>query len=205
MKVTKLGGVGYASSCYYVTDDAGENAVVIDPSVPPASLPPRADGRQARLTAILLTHAHYDHMLALDAWRTPEVPVCVPRGDAVGFSDPDYNVSGPVFGVPTTFSPPDRLLSEGDEIPLGDEILTVLLTPGHTAGGCMYRGEGVLFTGDTIFADGAIGRTDVSGGSFTALMQSIERVLSLPRDTVLYPGHGRPTTVGNECAMHGLI
>ena len=203
MHVRNLHVGGYASNCYLVTDDTDTYSVVIDPSVPP---PTRFDGRPAgtHLVAILLTHTHYDHMLALEAWRALGAPVCVPGGDVIGFSDPCYNVSATVFGEPTVFRQPDRLLDDGDIVVFGTSSLTMLETPGHTAGGGSYYGEGNLFCGDTLFANGGIGRQDVSGGALAPILTSLRKLLALPADTVIYPGHGEITTVARERLMHGL-
>lgn len=203
MRVRNLYTGGYASCCYFLMDDAGGFAVVIDPSVPPPLSAGALPGGVI-LSAILLTHTHFDHMLALESWRALGAPVCVPEQDAVGMTDLRYNVSATLFGAPTAFPPPDRLLRDGDKIAFGDSVLTVLDTPGHTAGGVSYFGDGKLFCGDTLFANGGIGRQDVSGGSAVAICASIDRLLSLPPETVIYPGHGGTTTVARERMIHGL-
>ncbi len=198
MKIHNLFHGGYASNCYYLTDDSERYAVVIDPSVPPSEM--RFHSR-AELCAVLLTHTHFDHMIALEAWRATGAPVLVPRADSQGLNDPAYNVSR-LFGVLATYPQADRLLGEGDEIVFGDEKLMVWMTPGHTQGSCCYLGEGIVFTGDTIFADGGIGRYDFPGASYDRLMQSLDRLLSLDPDTELYPGHGAPTRVSYERRLH---
>lgn len=101
------------------------------------------------------------------------------------------------FRVPT-LAPPDRLLTEGDEVTVGEGRMRVFHTPGHTPGGICLFGEGVAFVGDTLFA-GSVGRTDLPGGSYEVLLASIRsRLLSLPDETAVYPGHGSPTTIGEE-------
>lgn len=202
MHIRNLYADGYASNCYLVTDDTDAYSVVIDPSVPPPPLFDRSPNE--KLVAILLTHTHYDHMLALEAWRALGAPVCVPAGDAIGFRDPYYNVSATVFDEPTVFRQPDRLLHEGDTITFGTSSLTMLDTPGHTAGGGSYYGGGNLFCGDTLFANGGIGRQDVSGGALAPILTSLRKLLALPADTVVYPGHGETTTVARERLIHGL-
>ena len=203
MRVLNLYAGGYASCCYYLTDDSGCFSVVIDPSAPPPLSAGALPGG-ASLSAVLLTHTHFDHMLALESWRALGAPVCVPESDAVGLTDPHYNVSATFFDAPTVFAPPDRLLHDGETIVFGDSLLTVVGTPGHTAGGVSYLGDGKLFCGDTLFANGGVGRQDVSGGSEDAICTSIVRLLSLPLETVIYPGHGGMTTVAAERMIHGL-
>ena len=203
MRVQNLYAGGFASCCYFLTDGTGCFSVVIDPSVPP-SLSAGALPGGVRLSAILLTHAHFDHMLALDSWRALGAPVLVSEGDMSGLTDPNYNVSATLFGAPTVFAPPDKLVWDGDRICFGDSSLTVLGTPGHTAGGVSYFGDGKLFCGDTLFAGGGVGRQDVSGGSAEAIRTSVRRILSLPPETVIYPGHGGVTTVARERKYYGL-
>jgi glyoxylase-like metal-dependent hydrolase (beta-lactamase superfamily II) len=115
-------------------------------------------------------------------------------------SDPQLNGSL-YFGQPVTAPAPDRLLKDGDEVRVGNLTFKVIHTPGHTPGGCCFylpEDGGHLFAGDTLFA-GSIGRTDLAGGDFTALMESIKgRLLTLPPDTVVYPGHGPTTSIGDE-------
>lgn len=203
MRVQNLYAGGYASCCYFLTDGTGCFSVVIDPSVPPPLSAGALPGG-VHLSAILLTHAHFDHMLALDSWRALGAPVCVSDADMVGLTDSRYNVSATLFGVPTVFAPADRLLVDGDRIVFGDSSLTVLFTSGHTAGGVSYFGDEKVFCGDTLFAGGGIGRQDVSGGSAEAISASVRRILSLPPETVIYPGHGGVTTVARERMFHGL-
>jgi glyoxylase-like metal-dependent hydrolase (beta-lactamase superfamily II) len=94
--------------------------------------------------------------------------------------------------------PPDRLLEDGDSIEVGDFHFSVLHTPGHTPGGICLLGEGVMFSGDTLFNYG-IGRTDLPGGNYSQLMDSIKtKLMTLPDKTVVYPGHGPETTIGAE-------
>ena len=93
---------------------------------------------------------------------------------------------------------PDRVLRDGDVIEVSDLKFTVLHTPGHTPGGISLLGDGVVFSGDTLFNYG-IGRTDMSGGDYATLMNSImTKLMALPDDTIVYPGHGPSTTVGDE-------
>ncbi len=198
MKIHNLFCGGYASNCYYVTDNSGKYAVIIDPSVSPDKVKANT---QAEICAVLLTHTHYDHMMYLNEWRATGVPLAVSKVDAYGLGDARYNASS-LFGFSTTYEAADRLLSDGDTILFGDEELHVIMTPGHTAGGCCYYAEGVLFSGDTLFAEGGIGRYDLPGGSYVMLEDSLAKILSLPADTQVYPGHGGPTRIEAERRYH---
>ncbi len=199
MKIHNLFHGGWSSNCYYVTDDSESYAVVIDPSVAPENM---SFPTKAKLCAVLLTHAHYDHMMELDAWRAFGAPVMVSRADAVGLSSVAYNAAF-LFGQEATYAPADRLLADGDTIVFGDEELKVVMTPGHTTGSCCFVSPGVLFSGDTMFAQGGIGRFDLQGGSYDALKASLDMLLSLEPATQVYPGHGICTTIADERLYHG--
>ena len=194
MRVHCLYRGGYASNCYLVTDSEGSHGVIIDPSAPiPSELL-----KTTAVDAILLTHGHYDHMLRLADWKAAtDAPIFIGRADAAFLTDPALNVSS-LFGTAYVGPTPDKLLDEGDVISFGTDQLTVLQTPGHTPGGLCYYGDGMLFCGDTVFADGGLGRTDLPGGSFSSLLTSRKRIFSLPEDTILYPGHGRTTVIAQE-------
>ncbi len=198
MKIQNLFCGGWASNCYYVTDDSGENAVVIDPSMSPNCLPKDA---KAKIHAVLLTHTHYDHIMALNAWRKMGIPVMVSESDAIGLSDANYNVSL-MFGRNETYLPADKILRCGDAVTFGSESLTMIATPGHTAGSCCFYTRGILFSGDTMFARGGIGRFDLPSGSYGMLLQSLDKILAYDPDTVVYPGHGEPTTIAVERNFH---
>ena len=100
---------------------------------------------------------------------------------------------------------PTRLLQDGETIEIGKLSFTVLHTPGHTPGGICLLGDGVLFSGDTLFA-GSIGRTDLPGGDYGVLLRSLrERILTLPDETVVCPGHGQRTTIGRERQMNPFL
>ena len=154
---------------------------------------------------LINTHGHADHIFAnaLLKKRWPSMAIAVGAADAPMFSSPLRNLSALI--AQWTKSPkPDRLLSGGDRIDLGSMHLEVIATPGHTPGGIsLYAPQGpdgppVVFTGDALFA-GGIGRTDLPGMNHTTLLKSIrEHLLTLPPDTIVYPGHGPPTTIGEE-------
>ncbi len=195
---------GYGSMCYLVTDAKRETAVVIDPSISPSAVRQRA-GTLPVVTAILLTHGHFDHVLALDAWREETgAPVLIGAPDGTMLTDPGLSCYRSFLSRETTHAPAERLLSEGERIPLGEETLAVMMTPGHTAGSCVYVTDGAVFTGDTVFAYGGYGRYDLPSGSAAHLIKSIHKILSLPEDYRVYPGHGCDTTIGAERPYHAF-
>ena len=203
MKIERYGDYGMAANCYLLTDDAETVAVVVDPSVPYADLLSRRGRAIPPITAVLLTHAHYDHMIAIEDWRA-RAPLALHRSDAPALGDPDLNVYR-MFGVAENgTSPAERLLDEGDVITVGKETLTVLHTPGHTPGSVCYAAGNLLLTGDTLFA-GTIGRTDLPGGQEEAMRRSLGRLFALDADILLYPGHGPQTSIEREMKYNPYV
>lgn len=196
MKVYSLCSASFASVCYFLTDDEEKEAVIIDPSASPDAVAAGFGRALPPVSRILLTHAHFDHMLALDAWREKTgAPVLVHPEDAGAFSDSRRNAYRLFFGGDMVFSPPDGSLSSGENIPLGRETLRVLHTPGHTPGSCVFDSGANLFTGDTLFAGGDFGRTDLPGGNAKTLARSLRLLLALPGERRVFPGHGEQTSL----------
>ena len=196
MKIERYGDTGMAANCYLLTDDRETAAVIVDPSVSYRELLAARGRPLPPLTAVLLTHAHYDHMIAIEEWRGL-APLALHRADAPALGNPVLNVYR-MFGVQENgTSPAERLLEEGDVITVGAETLTVLHTPGHTPGSVCYRAKDLLLSGDTLFA-GTIGRTDLPGGQEDAMRHSLGRLFALDGQIALYPGHGPQTTVERE-------
>ena len=155
---------------------------------------------RAKVEAIVLTHAHIDHCFGASVVREATGAHVLMHEQEVEIGG-DLKELGDLLELDVAgYEParPDRLLRDGDAIAVGDKFLKVLHTPGHTPGGICLLGDGVLFSGDTLFA-GSVGRTDLPGGDWEVLMDSIHsRLLTLPDDLVVYPGHRSPTTIGDE-------
>ncbi len=202
-RIVQFDGRGIGSNCYLFSDDECENAVVIDPSASPETTAHLFGHVTPIIRAILLTHAHADHMLALKKWKEETgAPVLIGRYDKYAVNDPMANVAD-LLGLPSgDFGEADRGLEDGEVIAVGREKLRVLYTPGHTAGSVCYLSSDALFSGDTIFSLGGVGRTDFFGGSEESLADSVKRILSLPPTVTVYPGHGRKTTVALERIYH---
>lgn len=184
---------GYVISC------AGTRAcILVDPGASVARMLEAVETGRLSVEAIVLTHAHIDHVEGVAAARrvTP-APVWLHRSDQEMYEA--IPIQAQWFGVQVE-SPPavDRHFDDGDMIVFGDCSLTVRFTPGHAPGHVILVGDGMAVVGDCVF-NGSIGRTDLPGGDLQTLMRSIrEKILTLPDETVLYPGHGPETTVGHE-------
>lgn len=179
---------------YVVGLPGGEKCVLIDPGAERATVEGAVCGRE--VTAVLLTHAHFDHMLYALPWLKEGVKLYVHREDAPAVTDPDWNLSGMV-GVQLRLPEPDVQLAEGDIFEEAGISFTVLHTPGHTKGSVCYQVGGTLFSGDTMFYQ-SYGRVDLPGGNNMQMAMSLKRLLKLDDQTVVYPGHGMRTKIGWE-------
>lgn len=179
---------------YVVGPGGGQECLLIDPGAEFASVEGAVCGRT--VTAVLLTHAHFDHMLFARPWLERGAKLYVHELDAPALADPELNVSG-VIGAKLTLPQADVLLREGDVVREAGLELTVLHTPGHTPGGVCYQAGDVLFSGDTMFY-GSYGRVDLPGGNNMQMAMSLKRLLALPKETVAYPGHGMKTKIAWE-------
>lgn len=199
MKIECYGGQGYEANCYLLIDETGEHALVLDPSVDMQTVFRQRGSSLPHIEAILLTHAHFDHMLGVDSFRRQtSAPLAIHMADAPALGDPDKNVYRLFTGHDGGTAPAERLLREGDRVALGEESLTVMHTPGHTPGSICLYAPGLLFSGDTLFAGGDIGRSDLPGGREEELLVSLQLLAKLPPHTRVYPGHGPQTTIEHE-------
>ena len=183
------------TNCYLISTDRA--AVVIDPGFKTEITADflKANGGKARM--ILITHAHLDHIGGAEALRDETgVEIGIGELDAPALRDTEFNLSDKFHAHIAPFSA-DRTFCDGEKFSVGDIDFEVILTPGHTVGGVSYLSGESLFSGDTLFA-GAVGRTDMPGGSLKALKKSLKRLIALPEETKVYPGHGDFTTVGYE-------
>ena len=198
----------FATNCYIVGSEASKQGIIIDPGDEAEAILGRVADLELDIKLIILTHGHIDHVGALKAVKeTSGAEMAIHADDAKslrglrGFLQ-SVLVPGLSYPVPP---PPERLLQDGDSLDVSDLHFKVLHTPGHTPGGICLLGEGVVFSGDTLFNYG-IGRTDLPGGSYHRLMESIRtRLLVLPDNTIVYPGHGPETTVGAERAGNPFL
>jgi hydroxyacylglutathione hydrolase len=190
----------YQSNCYLVGSEKTKRCIVIDPGDEGEEILNAV--REAGLTVamIVLTHAHIDHVSALSTVKKETgAPFSIHESEKAIFSSVLKRIQPPLSPESAeALSQPDRLLKDGDSIDVDDLHFTVIHTPGHTPGGICLMGHGIVFTGDTLFYYG-IGRTDFPGGSTATLMKSLrDRLMTLPDETIVYPGHGPATAIGKE-------
>lgn len=187
----------FASNCYILGDESTSEAVIIDPGAEANCILQRINDLGLKVKFIVLTHGHIDHVGAVkEVKEATGAEVAVHSHDAPSLSS---ERPSSIFGF--SFPPPplpDRLLKEDDTLILGSHQLKVIHTPGHTPGGICLLGEGIVFTGDTLFCLG-IGRTDLGGGNYDQLINGIrDKLMVLPDSTIVYPGHGPQSTIGRE-------
>lgn len=198
MKVLTLKTGYMAANAYIVYTENKPEAVIIDPGDDIELIMDLIKEHELKLEKILLTHGHFDHIGAVkDLKERTGAQVAIHKQEADFLTDPNKNLSY-IINRQIVQDPADIFLEDGDMIRVADMEFKVLHTPGHTEGGVCYKLGKVLFTGDTLF-EGSVGRTDLSGGSYEQLMSSIrEKLLVLDDDHLVYPGHGRQTTIGRE-------
>lgn len=193
-----LGGV--STNCYLVYNHSTKKAVIIDPADNGAYILQKCRELEVTPEAILLTHGHFDHILAAeDICRAFHCKVYAGRNEDRMLQDPSLNLTG-TLGTEQMTVNADYLVRDGELLHLIGFEWKVLETPGHTEGSVCYyvEKEGVLISGDTLFAE-SLGRTDLPTGSVQKIIASItEKLLVLPEDTMVYPGHGEQTTIAHE-------
>ena len=195
----------WETNCWVVAPDRGEQCVVIDPGYgAEGPLDEILAENRLQPVAVLLTHGHIDHMWSVTpVCDAKDVPALIHPADRSMLADPasQFGVppGTPIMGRLDWAEPSDvRDLVDGETVAFAGLDLRVDLTPGHTRGSVTFTSDGEFFSGDLLFA-GSIGRTDLPGGSFEQMAESLARVpLALPDETIVRPGHGPQTTIGRE-------
>jgi len=195
------------TNCYIITDTNTNEGIILDPGDEADFLIQKISDLEIIPTQIIATHCHFDHVMAVNelklAFNIPflcnkkDVPLLSwMRKSAVHFTGFDP-------GPPPI---PDKFLTNGQKLKIADRKLKVISTPGHTPGSIsLYqKDKGVVFSGDTIFANGAIGRWDFPYANKKLLLKSVNKILSLPKNTTIYPGHGEPSIIAKERKNHDL-
>lgn len=198
MEILRLAAGIYAANCYIVYSTSTMEGVIIDPGGDADDIINTIEENDIKVVGIILTHGHADHIGGLnDLKEKYNVDIMIHEDDSEMLKDADINLSN-AMPMKTVEVKADRLLKDGDKIAIGDKEMLVIHTPGHTKGGICLKIDGNIITGDTIF-HGSIGRTDLYGGDFDSIIDSIKsKVLIYDDQVVLYPGHGAPSTIGYE-------
>ncbi|HEV8150092.1 MAG TPA: MBL fold metallo-hydrolase [Gemmatimonadales bacterium] len=188
----------FAQNCYLAYDPQHPEAVLIDPGEEPERFLAAAAQQGRRISAIWLTHAHLDHILGVgEIHAATGAPIALHPGDRELYDG--LPQQGLWMDLRLTRPPPPAAeLVHGQRLTIGSIAIEVRHVPGHSPGHVCFVAPGAVLSGDVLF-EGSIGRTDLPGGDFDSLIASIRReLLSLPDDTVVYPGHGAATTIGRE-------
>jgi glyoxylase-like metal-dependent hydrolase (beta-lactamase superfamily II) len=191
----------FAVFAYLLGEDSGGPGVVIDPAGDADPIISAADQNKITIQYILNTHAHVDHVMGNEEMKQKTgAQIIIHEKDAPALTRIPMSMLSMFGGRPSP--PADRIVKDGDSIQVGNLALQVLHTPGHSPGAICIYVDGVVFTGDTLFV-GGVGRTDLPGGSWPIMLRSIQtKLLTLPDETVVFPGHNygaTPTsTIGNE-------
>ncbi len=200
----------FAANCYLLRCQEGGELIVVDAGDDGGRILGAIDrltgGRRDLVRLIVSTHGHLDHTAAIAELRDAlgPVPVLMHPAD-LPVLEGNADLARAYLGRDYVPVRPDRELREGDEVRWGRCALRPIATPGHSPGGVCLYGHGLLLSGDSLFRRG-VGRWDFPGGDRGALLDSLRRkVLTLPEDTVVYPGHGEPTTIGEECAENPYL
>ncbi len=190
----------YETNCYIVGSDTGKSGMIIDPGAEPKNILNMVEKLGLSIVWIVITHAHFDHTGALKPVKDATgAKFAIHEAEAEGASQALNQTLGSMMaGSISKPVKPDRLLRDGDVIDIDELKFTVLHTPGHSRGGISLVGHGVVFSGDTLF-NLSVGRTDFPGCSHAQLMASIRnKLMMLPDETIVLPGHGPETTIGAE-------
>ena len=184
------------TNCYVISSEKGEESVIIDPGGNAKAIEEYLNKNNKKPVACLCTHGHFDHILDAKKWQGKGAKIYLHKNDLGLFTEEEETFPGRRLGYPTTT--PDVYVKENDSLAFGEMKFRVVETPGHTQGGvCYILDDQYIFAGDTIFLH-SYGRTDLGGGDFGKLVDSVNKILRMEGDRVIYPGHGETTTQKEE-------
>lgn len=187
------------TNCFFLYKEDKKEAIVFDPADYGKEILDKLQTKGIKPVAICLTHGHFDHILGVAKLKQlAHIEIYANEDEKELLGNESLNCSDQVGRLCTVT--PDHLLKDGETLTIAGITLQMIATPGHTGGSCCYysKDAGILISGDTLF-EGSVGRTDLPTGSMSAITRSIkEKLFPLPDDTVVYPGHGDSTTIGDE-------
>jgi hydroxyacylglutathione hydrolase len=197
MKVETLTVGAFQENCYLVIDEDSNRSVVVDPGGEGPRIVEAIEKSGTTLEAIWVTHAHVDHVGAIAAIKQRwDVPVFLHPLDARLYEAAPRQAE--VYGLPFEEAPPpDREFSDGQRLKIGEKEMTVMHAPGHAPGHVVIHGQGIALVGDCLFA-GSIGRTDLPFSNPPQRSASLQKIVALAPETLVFPGHGGQTTIGEE-------
>jgi glyoxylase-like metal-dependent hydrolase (beta-lactamase superfamily II) len=192
-------------NCFIVACSRTSEAVVIDPGEEGEGILHLAEKTGLRICKVVNTHGHFDHIGANQYIVEKTGAELLAHADDLPLLQ-NARHHAEIYGLSVAASPePDRLLDQGDSFQVGDLTFNVFHVPGHSPGSICLLAEGHLFVGDVLFS-GSIGRTDLPGGDFDALVKGVrERLFTLPDETIVHPGHGPDTTIGRERRINPFV
>lgn len=198
MIVERLALGVYGANCYLIVCEDTKEAVIIDLGGEPEKIIKKSIAEGFSINCIILTHGHGDHIAGVPGLlKEINCPVYAHEKEAELLINPKLNLTSTMYMDKISIKP-DKLLKENDVIEVGNLSIKVIYTPGHTMGGISLKVDNYIFTGDTLF-QGSIGRTDLFGGSYDDIIDSINnKILIYDDETIILPGHGPATTIGAE-------
>ena len=204
LSVTGLTVGAFQENCYLVVEPDAKQCAIVDPGAEPDRIIEAVERLGAEPVAVWLTHAHLDHIGAVSGLRRRwDIPVYLHPLDQPLYALASRQAA--LYGLPFDQpEPADRALGDGDVMELGALRFTVMHAPGHAPGHVVFHGHGIALVGDCLFA-GSIGRTDLPMSNPRDLAASLDRIVALPDDTVVYPGHGPVTSIGAEAASNPFL
>lgn len=191
MKIQKFIVGSMGTNCYFLIGNNSDECAVVDPGAEAGRIIQKLEEKKLKCTHILLTHAHFDHIMALETVREATgAPVFVHEADSEFLTDNDLNCMSVFSSEKIKINPAENLLKDGDVLEIAGERVRVMHTPGHTPGSVCFLCGSDIVSGDTLFR-GSIGRYDLPGGDFMTLLSSLKAISELDGDRRIYPGHGR--------------